>query len=261
MMMKTLIAVIFCVFLSSGAVAQEPTPETGAQKIHSFGDILITDWKAVLDNFAVELHKSPNAKGYIVAYCARNKFIGWPLRRANAAARFLTEERSFDARRIAVVNGGYRDEVTFELWKVAPGFELPVKPFDFAFMMSGEKAPVPFDRFLIIERGDPVDYDSEESYAYRPDSKRLYEPLMNVLRSDPGLRGCVIAYTPRGKRHGADRKLAARVKMAITKLFPVDVSRIVAFGGGRRDEKLIELWLVPPGSPLPKPTPSKKARR
>lgn len=259
-MRRTLTALAFCALLTTSAAAQDPATAGDPRPFDSFGDILITDWKARLDNFAAALKVTPGSKAYVVAYSARNKFIGYPLRRAYLAARYLRALHQLAEELVEVVNGGYRDGVTFELWAAPPGAELPVKPLEYSLMMAGEKAPVPFDRVSVVERSDPY-FDHEEIYGSRLDSKELYEPFMTALRSDPGLRGCVIAYTPRGGRRGADRKFAARVKTGMAKLFPLDVGRVVAVGGGRRDEKLIELWLVPPGAELPKPTPTRRSRR
>jgi hypothetical protein len=124
-------------------------------------------------------------------------------------------------------------------------------------MMSGEKNPFLFDRFFIDERN----YDSGLNYSSNLGIKGRYEPFATVLNSDPGLRGCVIAYTTRRQRRGTDRRLAARIKRQLTSEHAVDVRRVAALAGGRREVKTIELWLVPPGSPLPRPTPPQKARR
>jgi hypothetical protein len=82
-----------------------------------------------------------------------------------------------------------------------------------------------------------------------------------VLNADPGLRGCVIAYATRRQGRGADRRHAARIKRQLTSEHAVDVRRVAALAGGRRDVKTVELWLVPPGSPLPRPSPAKTRRR
>ena len=55
--------------------------------------------------------------------------------------------------------------------------------------------------------------------------------------------------------------IAALAKITIAKSHAVDIRRVVALGGGRRDYKMIELWLVPPGAALPKPTPTVRASR
>lgn len=233
----------------------------GARKIDEFGDIQLSDLKARLDFFAVELQNMPVARGFIVAYAVPNKLPGWPLRRAKVSLDYMVNTRGIDPSRVSVFNGGFRDSIKFQLWIVETGAELPLPPFDWAAALSREKTPFLFDRFPVIERGDPDESDYEDSYAYRPDVAGLYEPFAEVLRNDPGLRGCVIAYSLLRNRRGADRKLAARVKTALTKAHAVDLGRVVAIGGGRRAQKSVELWFVPPGASLPKPAPAERPAR
>lgn len=246
-------AAALCLALTAAAAAQEPTPAPGARMVDGFGDIMMSDWLARLDFFAIELQQEPDSRGYIVAHAARGKFIGWPLRRASAARDYLTETRALDPARVSVVNGGVGQEVKYELWVVSPGATLPVKPLDLSLLMSGERTPQPFDRFAVYERGDREMRMAEDGEDYLFDNAALYAPFVEALRADPGLRGCVIVYVPRGGRRGS-RRLAGRVKLAISKAHAVDVRRLSALGGGRRRHKLVELWLVPPGSPLPKPS-------
>lgn len=261
-MKKLILPVLLLTLFCAATVAQQQqTNEQTARIIDSFGEIQISDLKARLDNFAIELQNTPPSKGFIVVYAAKNKFPGWPLRRANLSLDYLVSTRGLDAARLSVFNGGLRDETTFELWAVNAGAELPVKPFDISLLMVGEKTPLLFDRFPIVERGEPNEFESDGSAMFRLDSVGLYEPFIEMLRHDPTLRGSVITYAaPRSKR-GADRKLAARVKTAITKAFAIDVSRISSLGGGKREVKMLELWLVPPGAELPKPTPTVHPKR
>ena len=239
--------------LSSSVTAQE-TKQDGAQKIDSFGDILDSDWLARLDNFAIALQSAPGSKGYVAAYMVRNKFPGFPLRRANWAVGYLIEARRIAPEHLSVINGGFANDITFELW-VADANAPPVKPFDPALLMSGEKNPLLFDRFFLYDSSDGPMYESYLSLKGR------YEPYATVLNADPALRGSIIAYRRRGQRRGTDRKLAARTKQQLTTSHSVDVRRVVAIGGGVRSVRTVELWLVPPGSPLPKPSPSTKRRR
>jgi hypothetical protein len=249
MMRRTLFAILFVFALCVPAAARQET----ARKLDEFGEILITDIKARLDNFAIELQQAPEARGVVVVYAARHKFPGWVGRRAYACRDYLVEVRGLGASRVSLINGGLRDETRFELWLVPAGAAAPpVKPFDLSMLMSGEKTPLPFDRFDAVERGDnPITEEGE----YYPDATGLYDYLAEVLRADPGLRACVIAYTSRRGARAADRRLAAAAKAAIIKSQAVDVRRVVALGGGRRRYKVVEIWLVPPGSPLPNPTP------
>jgi hypothetical protein len=251
---KTALAALLVLALSSAALAvPRQTGHAGARVVDSFGDLRPSDLMARLDNFAVELHNSPGARGVVAAYAGKNKFPGWPMRRSRMAVDYLVDDRGVEASRLSVFNGGPRGETALELWLVPPGAELPLKPFDAALLMSGEKSPLLFDRFVVVERGDEI--VSAYGLEPEPDAAGNYGYFAEVLRRDPSLRGCVIAYTWRRGARSAGRRLAARAKMTIAESHAVDVARVVAVGGGRREYKTIELWLVPPGAPLPRPTP------
>ena len=239
---------------AAAAHAQQQQPTAGgARMVDEFGDIQFSDLMARLDNFAIELQAEPASRGVVVAYGARNKFPGWPVRRAHGALSYMVSTRGIDASRLSTVYAGLRDEITFQLWVVPPGAETPAKPLDPALLMSGEKTALPFDRYSVIERGD--DPESEYGDLY-PDEPALYEYFVGLLKSDPALRGCVIGYTSRRGSLAAGRRIAARAKLTMAKAYAVDVTRVVALGGGRREYKMLELWIVPPGAALPGPTPA-----
>jgi hypothetical protein len=239
---------------STRPLSTQQQPQTGARPLDEFSDIQISDWLARADNFAIELQNRPTTKGYIVAYGVPNKFPGWPFRRANQVERYLLITRGVDAARVETVYGGYRDEVLYQLWVVEPGAQLPVPPFDFAAALAREKTPFLFDRFEWFPLSG-TGSDIEDGYNGYLNEKGRYEAFVLALRSDPSLRGCVIFYPSRRDRRGADRRLAARVKRDIVTTNAVGAGRIVALAGGhRRPARTVELWVVPPGSPLPKPT-------
>lgn len=254
-MRRTLAALALLLALCASASARQ---EPSARKIDEFGDIYTSDLKARLDYFAIDLQGTPDARGVVVFHAAKNKFPGWPARRALYCIDYLVNTRGLDASRLTTTNGGLRDDPFFELWLVPPGAGLNVKPFDVSLLMSGEKTPLPFDRFIVIERGDNVVSASDEDP--RPDSP-LYEYFAEALRNDPTLRGCVIGYTSRRGSRAAARRIASLAKMTIAKSHAVDIRRVVALAGGRRDYKTIELWLVPPGSALPTPDPPAQRTR
>ena len=255
--MKKLLLSILLLSLFNAAA---PPRQRAARLIDSFGNIQRSDLMARLDIFTIELQNNPDSKGYIVVYPLTIKFPGATLRRALSSLGYMVHTRGLDASHVSVVEGGPRDEVTYELWLVPTGADLPVKPFDLALLMAGTKTPVLFDSFPIIERGDPEERLYEDSDEFNPDAKGLYDIFADMLRRDPSLRGCIIAYA-KPRRRGTDRQIAARAKLALAKSSAVDLSRVVAVGGGLRREKTVELWLVPPGAELPKPTPTVRPSR
>ena len=95
-----------------------------------FGDINCEDEMARLDNFAVNLQSAPADKGVIIFYGGR-RFRGRLPKRGEAAARaarlelYLVQRRGIPSDHVTVIDGGYREEWTAELWIVSPGAAWP----------------------------------------------------------------------------------------------------------------------------------------
>jgi hypothetical protein len=96
-----------------------------ARKIDEYGNIRFNDEKARLDNFAIELQNDPTAQGYIIAYGGRRGRAGEAQRRADRAKDYLVNTRGVDASRIVTVDGGFREDLTVELWIVPQGATAP----------------------------------------------------------------------------------------------------------------------------------------
>lgn len=107
-----------------------------ARKFDEFGNICCADEKSRLGNFGIQLLNDPEAQGYIIYYEGRrypscyNPRPRFP-RRGEAEVRvarmkpYLVNVVNIDQKRIVVINGGYRDEWTAELWIVTKGGSPP----------------------------------------------------------------------------------------------------------------------------------------
>lgn len=122
------LVLLICFPLSSHALtraAQEQAENQTARKFDEFGSIACEDELARLDAFAIELQNDPRARGHIIIYGGRRG------RRNEAKARsarmkfYLVRVRGLDSRRIATVDGGFREELSGELWLVRPGEPAP----------------------------------------------------------------------------------------------------------------------------------------
>ena len=83
------------------------------------------DQKARLDNLAVELQNDPSTRAYILAYGGRMSPIGQVEKLMSRARDYLVTQRGIDASRLVVVNGGFREEDSVELWIVPSGASAP----------------------------------------------------------------------------------------------------------------------------------------
>ncbi|HEX7316054.1 MAG TPA: hypothetical protein VF297_19260 [Pyrinomonadaceae bacterium] len=101
------------------------TGEILARKVDEYGNIRFNDEKARLDNYAIELQNDPTAQGYLVCYGGRRGRTGEAQRRCDRAKNYLVSTRGIDASRIVTVDGGFREELTVELWVVPSGATPP----------------------------------------------------------------------------------------------------------------------------------------
>lgn len=99
-------------------------------KIDEMGNVPKGDMKARLDNYAVSLAGTPEMQAYIIFYGGR-LYDGRPGRRGEAdrlAARlrdYLVKTRAIAPERIELINGGFREEWTAELWLTPRGAQAP----------------------------------------------------------------------------------------------------------------------------------------
>jgi hypothetical protein len=100
-------------------------PEIRARKVDEYGNIRFNDEKARLDNFAIELQNDPTAQGHLVCYGGRTGRTGEAQRRCDRARNYLVNTRGISADRIVTVDGGFREELTVELWIVPSGATPP----------------------------------------------------------------------------------------------------------------------------------------
>ena len=113
----------FCV---TGSAALAPI-----SKFDEFGDIKCEDEMAHLDNFAVHLQNGPANKGVIIFYGGR-RFRGRLPKRGEAAARAarlkpdLVRRRGIPTDQVIVIDGGYAEEWSVEVWVVPPGSSMPI---------------------------------------------------------------------------------------------------------------------------------------
>ncbi len=96
-----------------------------SRKFDEYGNIAFNDEKARLDNFAIELQNNPGAQGYIIAYAGRRARTGEAQSRADRAKDYLVNTRQIDSGRIVTVDGGYKEDLTVELWIVPTGANPP----------------------------------------------------------------------------------------------------------------------------------------
>ncbi len=85
------------------------------RQVDEFGMVTHGDIKARMDNFMVELQNEPTTMGYIVIYGNRSERNRDVVRRETMIRNYITF-RNFYASRITFVRGGFRENISTELW-------------------------------------------------------------------------------------------------------------------------------------------------
>ncbi len=96
-----------------------------AQEFDECNSCTLDDQKARLDNLAVEMQNDPSTRAYIIAYGGRNSPVNKVEKLMSRAREYLVTQRGVDASRLVVVNGGFREEDSVELWIVPSGAAAP----------------------------------------------------------------------------------------------------------------------------------------
>ncbi|HVF24147.1 MAG TPA: hypothetical protein VM941_13755, partial [Pyrinomonadaceae bacterium] len=96
-----------------------------AREFDECNNCTFDDQKARLDNLAVELQNDPATTGYVIAYGGRMSPIGQTARLMTRARDYLINERGIDGSRVVIINGGFRESDSVELWVVPRGATPP----------------------------------------------------------------------------------------------------------------------------------------
>ena len=110
---------------AASIIAAEVKKSIVAREFDECNGCSLDDQKARLDNLAVELQNDLSARAYIIAYGGRTSPIGQVDRLMSRSREYLITQRGIDASRLVVVNGGFREVDSVELWVVPSGAEPP----------------------------------------------------------------------------------------------------------------------------------------
>ncbi len=258
--------------------ARAQSGETLARKFDEFGDIQLSDLKARLDNFAIELQNNPTVRGFIMVYRSRRDLPGLNGRLLGLMKDYLANTRAIPAEQVITVDGGEASCLAQELWiappNTAPNPRADAYPRAFVDTESARK----FDEYY---------YGLADGY-----NQELYEPtefgesmesFAAALRKEPRAQAYIIAYSQyyverwyqvdtltnkskAGRRvyldqPGTTAKILRDVKAELVNKHSIAANRIKVINGGYRKLRYLELWIVPRGEHPPVSTPNAFPKR
>ncbi|MDX6443262.1 MAG: hypothetical protein QOH71_336 [Blastocatellia bacterium] len=111
---------------STEIITKKP-PVVECKPFDQFQSVAFDDDKARFDNLAIELQGAPDSQAYIMVYGGRTSRAGQADMLGKRAMDYLVNQRGVDARRITIINGGYRDTDFIEIW-ICPSGAKPPQP-------------------------------------------------------------------------------------------------------------------------------------
>ena len=120
--MRTVISTL-CLILAVGGTSLAAIEPQKIMEVHPGN---CEDEMARMDHVANLLSENENNIGYIIVYGGRRGTRRDEVRVVGARMRrYLIQERGIDPNRIEVVNGGFRERLTVEVWIVRRGEDRP----------------------------------------------------------------------------------------------------------------------------------------
>ena len=118
----------------------------GGRKFDEYGDISLSDEKARLDNFAIQLMNEETAQGYIIVYAGRKATAAEAQTRADRARNYVISVREINPERVKAIDGGFNEELTVTLYIVPAGAGPPtlaptVDPKDVEIIFEKKRRP------------------------------------------------------------------------------------------------------------------------
>ncbi|HYX71176.1 MAG TPA: hypothetical protein VE732_00275 [Nitrososphaera sp.] len=102
---------------------------------------------AHLDNYSIELQRNPSLRAYVIAYGGSRGTARREMKARRARIhRYLVKERGIDSRRVLIIDGGFRNRLSIELWLVPESKELPkARPTISARRVNFQRSKYSFD--------------------------------------------------------------------------------------------------------------------
>lgn len=132
------IACCFLLLVLDGALEVGSAADVVFRKFDEFHGANWEDAMARLDNLALDLRNNPSAVGVIIVYGGQDRRRGEARAWSSCIKDYLEKRRGIEAGRIMMVQGGYMQRLTVELWEGPDKTNIPkptpeIKPREVRF--------------------------------------------------------------------------------------------------------------------------------
>ena len=94
-------------------------------RFDEWGDIRFADEKARLDNFAIQILHTPEARGHVIVYAGQKAVVAEAQLRGKRIKDYLLNVCNLRLDQVTVVDGGHRESLTVQLHILPPGVTPP----------------------------------------------------------------------------------------------------------------------------------------
>lgn len=126
---RTLLLTLLLALVCFGQATDETSLRQNTKnpiKVDDFGRTGDCETGGRLDNFLVRIQENPDATGYIITYQGKNALpAAYEVSAYERIIRNHLAFRNFDASRVTFLNGGFREDLSTELWLVPSGANEP----------------------------------------------------------------------------------------------------------------------------------------
>jgi len=215
---------------------------SGARKLDEFEDTGADDAESRLDRFAKELNDHSDLRGLIVGHRNSDSPRGSFLREIYGYRAYLTDSRGITPGRVTVVEGGFKDKWTTELWLFPKTETAPVFNSTRQFVQD---VPIRFEQISSTQRGECIGEFTLELSQVKDALKFFAE----ALREDGNSKAWIVV-------HPSTRETSIKVNAIINDskrtlgTYAIAPQRILTAIGERRSSICtdINLWLAPTNS-------------
>jgi hypothetical protein len=233
-------------------LAQTISSEINPVKLDEYGDLGTDDEAARLDLLANKLFSQSSLRAQIVAYSDLRMERGYYLRRIYGIGKYLTHARGIEANRVAVVDGGYKNQFSTELWLIPEGAKPPTPV---------SKVPKPSVRISSAYKFDEECLDCAPAvglYLYGLDEGLQF--YAEVLRKYPAARGLIIVRPDEDVSLRRALNEARKARSLLIKRYGIDANQVVVKSARSRNDgtAIVEMWVVPASAKFPTTTSNKR---
>ncbi len=245
------VLIVVCSLFAEGVSRAAQT----SVKFDEYGDLPSDAEAAHLDQFADGLLKQSTLKGRIIAYSEPRVERGIYLRKIYGIGKYLTQMRGIDVDRVTVVDGGYKDRFTTELWLIPEGANPPLAVSKLAPPSVSMSAAYKFDEecFNCSPAVDLYLYGLDEGLKF----------YAEVLQRSRGARGVFVVRPDQHITARTARKEAFKARGLLIRSYGIKAERLTVKTAASRNDGTagVEMWVVPSGARVPVASSNKRRQR